>query len=91
LIEAGRMLRRADFTRRHCRCYVLIGHPKDSISEAEKRLLESWDAGFMPAAMLWQGDKPNADDDWRALQRAWIRPAITRRHVRELLTEQEGE
>lgn len=85
LIQAGRMLRRADFTRRHLRCYVLIGYPKDSIGDAEQRLLRAWDAGFMPMAMLWRNTAGDTAPEWRKLQRNWARPAITRKVVRDLL------
>jgi len=86
LVEAGRMLRRADFTRRHLRCYVLIGHPKDSMTAAQRRLLQAWDAGFLPMAMLWSGKNGQQQDkEWRKLQREWARPAITKRVVRELV------
>lgn len=86
LVAAGQLLRRADFTRSHLRCYVLIGHPKDTLAEAENRLMQTWDAGFLPAAMLWQGDHRNESQEWRDLQRHWMRPAITKKHVRELVT-----
>ena len=87
LVEAGRKLRRADFTRRHLRCYVLIGHPKDTLDGAQARLLEAWDAGFMPMAMLWLPKTGAArDGEWKKLQRRWARPAITRKVARELVT-----
>ena len=87
LVEAGRKLRRADFTRRHLRCYVLIGHPKDTLDGAQARLLEAWDAGFMPMAMLWLPKSGQArDGEWKKLQRRWARPAITRKVAKELVT-----
>lgn len=85
LIEAGRMLRRADFTRRHMRCYVLIGIPRDTFESAEKRLIESWDAGFMPMAMLWRNRDGKVTKEWERFQRLWARPALTRSIVREKL------
>jgi hypothetical protein len=84
LIEAGKKLYRADFTRRHCRCYVLIGYPKDTLDGAEQRLVAAWCAGFMPMAMLW-ADGGEQSRDWKTLQREWARPAITRNRVRQLL------
>jgi hypothetical protein len=76
LIEAGKKLRYANFTRRHLRCYVLIGYPKDTISDAEKRLLKTWESGFMPMAMLWKNKAGDTDSEWGRFQREWIRPAI---------------
>lgn len=82
LIRAGEMLRYADFTRRHMRCYVLIGWPKDTFEEAEKRLLQAWEAGFMPMAMLWKNKAGDEDQEWRRFQRIWARPALTREMVK---------
>jgi hypothetical protein len=88
LVEAGNMLRKADFTRRHMRCYVLIGYPKDTLSHAEDRLVDAWRAGYMPMAMLWSGkDGQTQGKEWKTLQREWARPAITRNVVRDLLCE----
>jgi len=84
LIVAGEKLRYADFTRRHMRCYVLIGYPKDTMAQAEKRLLETWNAGFLPMAMLWKNQAGDEDWEWRKFQRMWTRPAITKAHVKEL-------
>lgn len=61
--------------------YVLIGYPRDTFVEAEKRLLDMVSIGFTPRAMLWQPDTPSAEKwrppaKWRKLQRVWFRPAI---------------
>jgi hypothetical protein len=82
LIEAGKKLRYADFTRRHLYCYVLIGHPRDSFEYAERRLIEAWEAGFMPMAMLWKNNKGDVNEDWRKFQRLWARPAIIRTRMK---------
>ena len=82
LIEAGRKLRYANFTRSHLGCYVLIGWPGDKFSSAEDRLMKAWMAGFIPMAMLWRdpsGETPSRA--WSRFQRAWARPAITKVHV----------
>lgn len=84
LMDAGQRLRYADFTRRHLRCYVLIGYPRDTFDQAEKRLLQAWDAGFMPMAMLWKNQAGDEDPEWRKFQRTWARPAATKAHVKEL-------
>lgn len=83
LIEAGKKLRYADFTRRHLYCYVLIGYPRDSIKNAEKRLIKAWSAGFMPMAMLWKNKSGDVDENWRKFQRLWARPAIIRTRMRK--------
>jgi hypothetical protein len=85
LIAAGKLLYRYNFTRFHCRCYVLIGYKKDTIESAETRLMQAWDAGFMPMAMLWKDKKGTEDKSWRKFQRTWCRPAATKARVLEIL------
>lgn len=85
LIEAGRKLRFADFSRQHLNCYVLIGHKKDSFEDAEKRLIDTWRAGFTPYAMLWKNKRGEVNQEWKRFQREWARPAIIRTRIREEL------
>ena len=61
---------------RKCCCYCLIGYPKDTFVEAEKRLNDVFDLGLTPFAMLYRNDKGDYEKDWRSLQRQWARPAI---------------
>jgi hypothetical protein len=60
----------------------LIGSPKDSIQAAEKRLIETWTAGFMPMAMLWKNRKGEVREDWKKFQRVWARPAIIKARMK---------
>jgi hypothetical protein len=80
LVDAGRRLQEAGFTRtHHLYCYVLIGYRGDTQAAAEHRLRQAWVAGFMPYAMLYRdatGKLPGRD--WCAFQREWLRPAIVR-------------
>jgi len=83
LENAARRLLSAGFTARshRLRCYVLIGCPKDALSEAETRLREIAALGFTPMAMLWRPETPSQQryapgPQWRAFQRLWARPAI---------------
>jgi hypothetical protein len=78
LVEAGRLLLAHGFTvaSHALRCFVLMGYPKDSFEAAEKRLLQSVDAGFTPMAMLWRGKNGSRDPSWAKFQREWARPAI---------------
>ena len=57
-------------------CYVLIGQSGDSFDAAEKRLRDTWAAGFMPFAMLYRGIDGKINSDWAKFQRLWARPAI---------------
>lgn len=74
LIEAGKLLDEANINvrTRKASCYVLIGYKGDSISEADKRLQQTLDAGFVPFAMLYN----NTDREWKQFQRTWARREI---------------
>lgn len=84
LYEAGKLLRHANFTRSHMRCYVLIGWPADTFDAAEQRLLDTWEFGFMPMAMLYRGKSDaEPDKEWQKFQRLWARPALTKAIMRD--------
>lgn len=76
LIVAGKLLQEVGFNRQQLRCYVLIGHPKDTLVEAEKRLHQTLGAGFYPMGMLWKDKCGTTAPEWRSFQRAWARPAL---------------
>ena len=80
LVVASRKLRCAGFTRRHLRCYVLIGHNRDTFSKAEARLRKTLSLGFAPMAMLYMNERGQRQESWREFQRAWSRPAIIFSH-----------
>jgi len=76
LRTASRLLIDAGFTRHHMRCYVLIGFPRDTFSEADSRLRLCVTLGFFPMAMLWRDKSGLVDFKWERFQREWARPAI---------------
>ena len=79
LIEAGKLLKKVGYdlkTNHSCRCYVLIGFPKDTIEKAEVRLNQTIQAGFAPIAMLWKNEKGESQKVWRQFQRTWANPTI---------------
>lgn len=83
LESAARRLLEAGFTARshRLRCYVLIGYPKDTFAQAERRLNQMLGIGFTPFAMLWRPETASQDRhapgaEWHALRRRWTRPAI---------------
>lgn len=79
LVIAGRKLSEAGYTRsHHLYAYVLIGSPGDTFDAAETRLLQTWDAGFMPYAMLFRDKRGFVLPRWQRFQRRWVRPAIVR-------------
>lgn len=58
------------------RAYVLIGYPKDDLTAADNRLIDTVKAGFWPMAMLYRDGKNEPGKEWKKLQREWARPAI---------------
>lgn len=55
-------------------CYVLIGYPRDTMEEAEKRLKSIRDAGITPYAMLYRDNSGKRDMKWAKFQKYWLRP-----------------
>lgn len=78
LVDAGRLLREGGITRASHRasCYVLIGYPGDTMEAAEKRLRDTWRAGFIPFAMLYRDEKGIVNREWGKFQRMWLKPNI---------------
>jgi hypothetical protein len=58
------------------RCYVLCGHPSDTMRAADARMRMVLALGMTPMAMLWRNDKGDRWPEWARFQRAWARPAI---------------
>jgi hypothetical protein len=83
LESAARRMLAAGFTAEshRLRVYVLVGYPKDTFNDAEKRLNQMLGIGMTPMAMLWRPETPSQQkhapgSEWRAFQRRWARPAI---------------
>jgi len=69
----------ADFSIEKKRCYVLIGHNGEDLSQAEKRLERVYKMGFLPLAMLYRDEKAEEwGQDWKDLRWKWSRPAVYR-------------
>ena len=67
LVVAGKMLRDAGINPRShvASCYCLIGYNGDTFEDAEKRLIQTIDAGFMPYAMLFRDSDGNFGERWK--------------------------
>jgi hypothetical protein len=78
LIEAGRMMLEAGFTRasHSLRCFVLMGYKGDTFDGAKIRLAQTVEAGFVPMAMLWRDKTGKRDEEWMRFARQWARPSI---------------
>jgi hypothetical protein len=77
LVEAGKLLRSAGIGFKKSRCYVLIGYRGDTFEHAEKRLMQTVKAGFLPMAMLYRDAEGTCLKEWRRFQKTWCRPAAT--------------
>jgi len=78
LVHAGKLLQQGGISRtsRKPNCYVLVGYHGDTFEAAEKRLRDTWAAGFAPYAMLYRNEKGETNPEWRKFQRLWVRPQI---------------
>lgn len=79
LIEAGKMLTTAGFKKDNhiMRSYVLCGYKGDTFDKALLRMKQTWQAGFMPMAMLYRDKYGSYSKDWKRFQREWANPYIT--------------
>ena len=85
LLQAGKLLRDGGISKASqvARCYVLIGYDGDTMEKAEKRLRETWKAGFFPFAMLYRDEKGAVQQNWKQFQRLWARPQIINQMLKE--------
>lgn len=84
-IEGMRLLDNVGVSRNARYCYALCGYPKDTFEAAEKRFAEIFKHGAMPFAMLYRNDNGEVSPDWQKFQREYVRPALARRKLNNLL------
>jgi hypothetical protein len=86
LVQAGKYLRDAGFKKsnQQARCYVLFGYRGDTFEKAEKRLLQTWEAGFMPFAMLYRDSTGRYDTKWKRFQREWANHVIVGHKLKKI-------
>lgn len=87
LIEAGKMLLNAGFTKEShvLRAYILMGYPGDTFYSAFKRIEQTINAGFMPMAMLYLNFDGEYQSDWKRFQRQWANPVITACNMKKII------
>ncbi len=83
LRKAGQQLSAVGFTRHHLYCYVLCGFRGDTMAAAEERLRVTYEAGFMPFAMVYMDTAGERSTEWHHWQRSWCRPALVRKMLRK--------
>ena len=81
LWDAGVRLKRAGVSGLYA--YVLIGYPRDTFDAAERRIRETFCAGFEPFAMLYRDKRGMKSRDWAAFQRKWMPPVGSWRYMTE--------
>ena len=86
LVLAGKMLQEAGITPQShvMSSYNLIGYKGDTFEKAEKRLIQTVKAGFVPYAMLYRNESGETDEQWRKFQREWLRPEIVTKKFGEV-------
>lgn len=86
LVLAGKMLQEAGITPQShvMSSYNLIGYKGDTFEKAEKRLIQTVRAGFVPYAMLYRNESGETDEQWRKFQREWLRPEIVTKKFGEV-------
>lgn len=87
LVYAGKLLQDVGFkvSSHVACCYVLIGHRGDTFEGAEKRLVDTVKAGFVPYAMLYKDKAGNTDEKWARFQREWCNPRIVTSKIPKIL------
>jgi hypothetical protein len=75
LVKAARACWRVGFTPAShvVFAYVLIGYPKDTPQNAERRLNEVLKLGITPMAMLWRNETGTSTAEWRKVARRWAK------------------
>lgn len=63
-------------TQRKIKCYCLCGYDGDTFEDAEKRMKQIMDVGFLPFAMLYRDEGGQTKQDWRRFQREWANSFI---------------
>lgn len=78
LREMARILWEAGFSQKshQVKCYALCGYEGDSFEEAQKRMEQIMELGFLPFAMLFRDESGKTDEEWRKFQREWANPVI---------------
>jgi hypothetical protein len=83
LVCAAKLLWQVGFTPQShvVSAYVLIGHPKDTMEAADKRLRQVLDLGIVPMAMHYRDTDGERDPEWARFQRTWARPTMVCAHA----------
>jgi hypothetical protein len=74
LEKAARVLEGIPLRKR--RCYAMIGYDNETVAEAQRRIEQIFQLGFMPFCQLYQPDETKVYPlEWRQIRRKWSRPA----------------
>ena len=65
------------------KCYCLCGYDGDSFEDAEKRMQQVMDLGFLPFAMLYRDESGQTNHEWRKFQREWANSFIVGKRFSE--------
>ena len=78
----------AGFSRKshQIKCYCLCGYDGDSFDEAQKRMNQIMDVGFLPFAMLYRDEIGETKKEWRSFQREWANSYIVGKKFSEYVS-----
>lgn len=85
LVIAAHKLRSIGWKYQRMSCYVLVGHPKDTMGQAERRLESVAQLGVMPFAMLWRNEVGKVQKEWQRFQRHWASPVAVGSKMKALM------
>ena len=75
---------------RQVKCYCLCGYEGDSFEDAEKRMRQIMDVGFLPFAMLYRDETGETVKEWRKFQREWANSFIVGKKFSEAMKMEEN-
>lgn len=61
---------------RQVKCYALCGYEGDTFEEAQRRMEQIMELGFLPFAMLFRDEAGQTSQEWRKFQREWANSYI---------------
>jgi len=83
LLFAGKLLRDGGISKHKARCYVLTGYGSDTFDDADKRIRDTWKAGFIPFVMQYRDAGGKVSSEWRKFLCDWERPQSRAKKLEE--------
>lgn len=72
------------------KCYCLCGYDGDTFADAERRMNQIMDVGFLPFAMLYRDESGSFKEEWKPFQRVYANSFIVGKLFGDRRREKEG-